>query len=172
GANNRNNSSETNDEESRNDLPAQTLSQLSIYLCIPSLADTDFLLRFIKQQLADYGIAESLLAITLIFADDESYQPLDFIDEHLITLAKAAVPKTCLLMNVDCQIYEAWLESSLYETALDNTIPTEAGTSLFFSNKAAHEALNLESDSYFLLTKIPNHTLSQTDNTANTDATS
>ena len=172
GANNRNNSSETNDEESRNDLPAQTLSQLSIYLCIPSLADTDFLLRFIKQQLADYGIAESLLAITLIFADDESYQPLDFIDEHLITLAKAAVPKTCLLMNVDCQIYEAWLESSLYETALDNTIPTEAGTLLFFSNKAAHEALNLESDSYFLLTKIPNHTLSQTDNTASTDSNS
>ena len=167
---NSNHSSDMDDEESRKDLPAQALPKLSIYLCIPSFADADFLIHFIKQQLADYGIADSSFEVIIILADDDSYQPLDFIDEHLMTLAKATTPVACMLITVDSQINEAWVESSLYETALDNTIPTEAGTLLFFSNKAAQEALNLGSDSCFLLTKIHNDTFSQTNSTADADS--
>src|SRR5690606_7033835 len=144
--------------------------KLSIYLCIPNLADADFLIRFIRQQLADYGIADSSFEVSIILADDDSHQPLDFIDEHLITLAKATTPVACMLITVDSQINEAWVESSLYETALDNTIPTEAGTLLFFSNKAAQEALNLENNSSILLTKVPNDTLNSLDNTTDADS--
>ena len=169
---NSNHSSDMDDEESSKDLPAPALPKLSIYLCIPSLADTDFLIHFIKQQLADYGIADSSFEVSIILAEDDSYQPLDFIDEHLMTLAKAAIPVACLLITVDSQINEAWVESSLYETALDNTIPTEAGTLLFFSNKAAQEALNLENNSSILLTKVPNDTLNSLDNTTDADSDS
>ena len=169
---NSNHSSDMDDEESSKDLPAPALPKLSIYLCIPSLADADFLIHFIKQQLADYGIADSSFEVSIILAEDDSYQPLDFIDEHLMTLAKAAIPVACLLITVDSQINEAWVESSLYETALDNTIPTEAGTLLFFSNKAAQEALNLENNSSILLTKVPNDTLNSLDNTTDADSDS
>ncbi len=169
---NSNHSSDMDDEESSKDLPAPALPKLSIYLCIPSLADADFLIHFIKQQLADYGIADSSFEFSIILAEDDSYQPLDFIDEHLMTLAKAAIPVACLLITVDSQINEAWVESSLYETALDNTIPTEAGTLLFFSNKAAQEALNLENNSSILLTKVPNDTLNSLDNTTDADSDS
>lgn len=169
---NSNHSSDMDDEESRKDLPAPALPKLSIYLCIPNLADADFLIRFIRQQLADYGIADSSFEVSIILADDDSHQPLDFIDEHLITLAKATTPVACMLITVDSQINEAWVESSLYETALDNTIPTEAGTLLFFSNKAAQEALNLENNNSILLTKVPNDTLNSLDNTTDADSDS
>lgn len=169
---NSNHSSDMDDEESRKDLPAQALPKLSIYLCIPNLADADFLIRFIKQQLADYGVADSSFEVSIILADDDYHQPLDFIDEHLITLAKATTPVACLLITVDSQINEAWVESSLYETTFDNTIPTEAGTLLFFSNKAAQEALNLENNSSILLTKVPNDTLNSLDNTTDADSDS
>src|SRR5690606_7072411 len=94
------------------------------------------------------------------------------IDEHLITLAKATTPVACMLITVDSQINEAWVESSLYETALDNTIPTEAGTLLFFSNKAAQEALNLENNNSIILTKVPNDTLNSLDSTTDADSDS
>ncbi|WP_123891910.1 hypothetical protein [Psychrobacter sp. DAB_AL32B] len=138
------------------DLPAHTLSKLPIYLCVPSLADSDFLIKFLKQQLAGYGITESVFTITLIIADDESYQPIEFINEYLITIANATDPQACLLIAIDSQINEAWLESSLYTNIADSTVPTEAGILLLFSNKAAQELLKLDNDTSFLLTKITN----------------
>ena len=161
------------DRSEETNLPVISLSMLSVYLSIPDLADATFLVEMVKQQLATYGIPEQLLAIHTIIADEDSnaadinslgngpddndsetYQPIQFIHEHLITLAKTSTPEICLFITVDSQINEQWLEANLYVDKAANLLPTEAGALLIFYNKAAKDLLGLEHKVSFSVTEI------------------
>ena len=137
------------------------LSKLAIYLCLPASADTDFLSLVVKEQLIDYGIPEDVLFITPImiddtdsFSDTDSYEPSQFINEHLIPLSQVTNPELCLMLIADSQITEEWLDAYLSSNHTANPIPTEAGALLVFSNKAAQEVLELDTDTSVLLTEI------------------
>lgn len=161
------------DRSEETNLPVTSLSTLSVYLSIPDLADATFLVEMVKQQLVTYGIPEQLLAIHTIIADEDSnaahtnslgngpddtdsetYQPIQFIHEHLITLAKTSTPEICLFITVDSQINEQWLEANLYVDKAANLLPTEAGALLIFYNKAAKDLLGLEHKVSFSVTEI------------------
>nr|WP_317200889.1 hypothetical protein [uncultured Psychrobacter sp.] len=134
----------THDDESMSaDTPTTLMSELSIYLCVPSIADTDYLMRFVKQQLMTYGLPESLLAITLLEANSEDHSPLQFFEEQLVVLS-ADEAKVCLLLAADSQISEVWLDEYLNTTETLNHIPTEASTLFIFYNQAARAVLDIE----------------------------
>lgn len=159
------------DSSAEDSLPVISLSTLSIYLSIPELADANYLVERLKQQLATYGIPEQLLTIQTIIADknprhtdsfhnshdgadSETYQPLQFIHGQLIALTKAATPEICLFITVDSQINEQWLEANLYVDNASNLLPTEAGILLIFYNKAAKDLLDLDHKVRFSMTEI------------------
>lgn len=159
------------DSSAEDSLPVISLSTLSIYLSIPELADANYLVERLKQQLATYGIPEQLLTIQTIIADknprhtdsfhnshdgadNETYQPLQFIHGQLIALTKAATPEICLFITVDSQINEQWLEANLYADNASNLLPTEAGILLIFYNKAAKDLLDLDHKVRFSMTEI------------------
>lgn len=159
------------DSSAEDSLPVISLSTLSIYLSIPELADANYLVERLKQQLATYGIPEQLLTIQTIIADknprhtdsfhnshdgadNETYQPLQFIHGQLIALTKAATPEICLFITVDSQINEQWLEANLYVDNASNLLPTEAGILLIFYNKAAKDLLDLDHKVRFSMTEI------------------
>ncbi len=166
------------DSSAEDSLPVISLSTLSVYLSIPELADANYLVERLKQQLATYGIPKQLLTIQTIIADEdpnlpnknarhtdsfhnshdgadsESYQPLQFIHEQLITLTKASTPEICLFITVDSQINEQWLEANLYADNASNLLPTEAGILLIFYNKAAKDLLDLDHKVRFSMTEI------------------
>lgn len=159
------------DSSAEDSLPVISLSTLSVYLSIPELADANYLVERLKQQLATYGIPEQLLTIQTIIADknprhtdsfhnshdgadNETYQPLQFIHGQLIALTKAATPEICLFITVDSQINEQWLEANLYVDNASNLLPTEAGILLIFYNKAAKDLLDLDHKVRFSMTEI------------------
>lgn len=166
------------DPSGDDNLPIISLSTLSVYLSIPELADANYLVEKLKQQLATYGIPEQLLTIQTIIADEdpnlpnknarhtdsfhnshdgadsESYQPLQFIHEQLIALTKASTPEICLFITVDSQINEQWLEANLYADNASNLLPTEASVLLIFYNKAAKDLLDLDHKVRFSMTEI------------------
>ncbi len=159
------------DSSAEDSLPVISLSTLSVYLSIPELADANYLVERLKQQLATYGIPEQLLTIQTIIADknprhtdsfhnshdgadSETYQPLQFIHGQLIALTKAATPEICLFITVDSQINEQWLEANLYVDNASNLLPTEAGILLIFYNKAAKDLLDLDHKVRFSMTEI------------------
>ena len=138
-----------------------SLAKLPIYLCLPASADTAFLSMVIKEQLMDYGIPEIMLSITPIVIDDidsanniDSSNPTQFINEHLMPLSQATVPELCFMLIADSQINEEWLDDHLSSNHNANAIPTEAGSLLVFSNKAAQEVLDLDTNTRVLLTEI------------------
>ena len=138
-----------------------SLAKLPIYLCLPAGADTAFLSMVIKEQLMDYGIPEIMLSITPIVIDDidsanniDSSNPTQFINEHLMPLSQATVPELCFMLIADSQINEEWLDGHLSSNHNANAIPTEAGALLVFSNKAAQEVLDLDTNNRVLLTEI------------------
>ncbi len=154
-----------NNDESTTTSPDASLSKLPIYLCIPEGADSSLLIAAIKEQLATYGISESLISITPIVtnntdaADDhandhKTYNPIKFINEHVMPLAQSASPELCLLIIVDSQINDEWLESQLYSSDKSNVIPTEAGALLAFCNQSAQDVLDIDTNASFLLTEI------------------
>ena len=143
-----------------------SLSKLPIYLCIPASADSTFLITAVKEQLAIYGIPETLIAMTPIVTDDTdvasandmasnttTYDPTKFINEHLIALSQSAAPELCLMLIADSQINDEWLDSHLFANTA-NVIPTEAGTLLVFFNKAAQDVLDIDTKASVLLTEI------------------
>ena len=166
------------DRSEETNLAMISLSTLSVYLSIPDLADATFLVEMVKQQLVSYGIPEQLLTIHTIItnedpnaantnfrntsfhnnrnngADSETYQPIQFIHEQLITLAKTSTPEICLFITVDSQINEQWLEANLSVDKAANLLPTEAGVLLIFYNKAAKDLFNLEHKVSFSVTEI------------------
>ena len=154
-----------NNDESTTISPDASLSKLPIYLCIPEGADSSLLIAAIKEQLATYGISESLISITPIITNDtdaaddhandhETYNPIKFINEHVMPLAQSASPELCLLIIADSQINDEWLESQLYSSDKSNVIPTEAGVLLVFCNQAAQDVLDIDTNASFLLTEI------------------
>ncbi len=150
--------------------------ELAVYLCVPALADTEFLSAFVAQQLETYGIFDAWFDIDVIRMDDElaldaattdGYQPLDFVEEQVMTLAEATTAQVCLFIAAHSQINEQWLEAQLDITAANN-VPSEAGTLLIFYNEAAQHIIDIEDSVALSLTKIY-HNIS-TANTANNDA--
>ncbi len=142
-------------------------TQLSIFICLPALADSAFIADMIKQQLSTYGIPEQHFIVTLVTSDDVDNSNIDdgtttlncpeqFIHKHLIRVSKAAMPEVCFLIAADSQINEPWLESNVYVDAAPNIIPTEASTLLIFSNKAAQDNLDMNDAVSFSLTEIGN----------------
>ena len=154
-----------NNDESTTTSPDASLSKLPIYLCIPEGADSSLLIAAIKEQLATYAISEAFISITPIITsdtesannnnkDNETYDPIQFINEHVMPLAQAASPELCLLIIADSQINDEWLESQLYSSNTSNIIPTEAGVLLVFCNQAAQDILDIDTNASFLLTEI------------------
>lgn len=155
---------ENNDESTATSSDA-VLSNLPIYLCIPEGADSSLLIAAIKEQLATYGISESLISITPIITnvtdaandhanENDTYSPINFINEHVMPLTQSASPELCLLIIADSQINDEWLESQLYLSDKSNVIPTEAGVLLVFCNQSAQDVLDIDTNASFLLTEI------------------
>lgn len=137
------------------------LSHLPIYLCIPASADAAILTAAVEEQMATYGIAESLTSITLVMTDDintadnaETYNPAQFIDEQLVSLSQSASPELRLLIIVESQINEEWLELQLGLSDISNVIPTESGVLLAFYNQAANEVLDISTTVGFSFTEF------------------
>ncbi|MDN3453963.1 MULTISPECIES: hypothetical protein [unclassified Psychrobacter] len=160
---------ESTDKENNNEAmtanPAGYLSSLPIYLCVPASADTAFLIAIIKEQLATYGIAETSLSITLITADSNNvadtladdttiYEPAEFINKRLISLAQSVTPDLCLMLIADSQISDEWLDDHLYSNQTANIVPTEAGTLLVFFNQAAQDVTHIDANTSILLTEV------------------
>lgn len=150
-------------------IDSAALITLEVYLCLPDVTNSALLVKVLQQQLASYEIPDSVFTITTIISDhthsnshhstigSKTYQPSQFIDEHLISLSKASAPTVYLLIAVDSQINEAWIASSLYAETRSNVIPTEAGTFLMFYNETAQSILDtydLKNSVRFSLTKI------------------
>lgn len=155
---------ENNDESSPTSSDA-LLSKLTIYLGIPAGADSSLLVAAVKEQLETYGIPESFISITPIITsdtesaddnnnDDESYDPIHFINEHLVSLSQSTSPELCLLLIADSQINDEWVESQLYSSDNSNVIPTEAGVLLVFCNQSAQDILDIVTNASFVLTEI------------------
>jgi hypothetical protein len=163
--------------DAMDNAPMIELSQLAVYLCLPMLADTAFIIDALKQQLALYGIAEHFIIIKTVTADDsaaDSYQPIAFINQQLIGLSKALTPEVCLFIGVDSQINEQWLESKLYAEATPTVVPTEASSLLIFCNQAAEDLLNLASANTvakigFLLTETTDSVANSSNKTIDTN---
>lgn len=129
--------------------------QLSIHLCFPENTNAPLLAQMLEQQLLGYGIPMALIKINTITNDDletsaaesvtadtEVYLPITFIDEHIIPLAQADTAEICLLIAVDSQINESWLETNYYDSSSSELVPTEASTLLMFCNQLAQDSLD------------------------------
>lgn len=164
-----NNSSKENSDDKMTAASTGHLTNLPIYLCLPSSADSAFLIATIKEQLATYGIPDTRIAITTIITDSTDVAntvannsannstiatPTEFINRHLLPLSKSTAPDLCLILIADSQISEEWLDTHLYSEQMTNVIPTEAGALLLFSNQAAQELLNIDASTRILLTEI------------------
>ncbi|WP_152513961.1 hypothetical protein [Psychrobacter aquaticus] len=151
-----------NEESDTKPIPsAVSLPKLPIHLCIPASADSAVLIAVLKEQLTAYGIPESLVSVTLIVTNDneqadniETYEPLGFINEQLMLLSQSAVPELRLMLIVDSQISDEWLDSHLYSELSSDIIPTEAGVLLVFFNQAAQDVLDINNHTAVLLTEI------------------
>jgi hypothetical protein len=127
---------------------------------VPEGADTDLLIAATKEQLSTYGFLDSLITINPIITSDTNpknnvtYDPIQFINEHVMPLAQSASPELCLLIIADSQLNDEWLELQLYSSNTSNVIPTEAGVLLVFCNQAAQDVLNIDTCANILLTKI------------------
>lgn len=138
-----------------------SLPKLPIYLCLPASADSTYIITAVKDQLMDYAIPETVLAITPIVTDDTdstrdtvTYDPAQFINEHIKPLSQLSDPKLCFMLIADSQINEEWLDAQLYANHGANVLPTEAGVLLVFFNKAAQKVLDIDTDASVLLTEI------------------
>lgn len=164
-----NNSRKENGDDKMTAASTGHLTNLPIYLCLPSSADSAFLIATIKEQLATYGIPDTRLAITTIITDSTDVSntvadnsanntaiatPTEFINRHILPLSKSTAPDLCLIIIADSQISEEWLDTHLYAEQMTNVIPTEAGALLLFSNQAAQELLNIDASTRILLTEI------------------
>lgn len=164
-----NNSRKENGDDKMTAASTGHLTNLPIYLCLPSSADSAFLIATIKEQLATYGIPDTRIAITTIITDGTDVAntvannsannstiatPTEFIHRHLLPLSKLTAPDLCLILIADSQISEEWLDNHLYAEQMTNVIPTEAGALLLFSNQAAQELLNIDANTCILLTEI------------------
>lgn len=164
---------ESNTDSAPTDLSNPSIAKLAIYLVLPASADTALLISAVEEQMLAYGIAQSLLFITPIIADESesiaainsaiANDPVQFIRDYLLPLSQSVTPEICLLLIADSQINEQWLESSLFAANLattanasgsSNIVPTEAGVLLVFYNQAAQNVLNLEDSVGFLLAEI------------------
>ncbi|MBE0442514.1 MAG: hypothetical protein ACTH7W_08095 [Psychrobacter sp.] len=157
------------DDDSMSTASNSYLSKLPIYLCLPASADSAPLITAIKEQLATYGISDILLSFTVIVADDNesadsvtsehiddiaTHDPAGFINKHLVSLSQSAIPDLCLLLIVDSQMSDDWLDTHLHSQQTSNIVPTEAGALLVFFNKAAQDLLNIETSTSVLLTEV------------------
>lgn len=142
-----------------------SLSELSIYLCLPASADPAFLSAVVKEQLMDYLIPETVISITSIVTDDNEVvgdieggtlhcDLTEFINEHIVALSQSDAPDLRLLLIADSQINEDWLDSNLVTNHHTNVIPTEAGTLLVFFNKATQDVLDIDDKASVLLTEF------------------
>ena len=136
--------------------------KLSIYLCLPSSADSTFLTTAVKNQLTEYLIPETAFSITPIVTDDDSNTVdgtptcniTEFINEHVMTLSQSDDPELCLVLIADSQINDEWLDSHLTTSHDTTAVPTEAGTLLIFFNKAAQNIIDIDEKASVLLTEF------------------
>lgn len=136
--------------------------KLSIYLCLPSSADSTFLTTAVKNQLTEYLIPETVFSITSIVTNDDShavdgtptYNITEFINEHVMTLSQSDDPELCLVLIADSQINEEWLDAHLATSHDTTAVPTEAGTLLIFFNKAAQNVIDIDNKASVSLTEF------------------
>ncbi|MER1973893.1 MAG: hypothetical protein ABS880_09010 [Psychrobacter alimentarius] len=134
--------------------------KLSIYLCLPSSADSTFLTTAVKNQLTEYLIPEIAFSITSIVTDNDSNAVdstltcniTEFINEHVMTLSQSDDPELCLVLIADSQINNEWLDAHLTTSHDTTAVPTEAGTLLIFFNKAAQNVIDIDDKASVLLT--------------------
>lgn len=136
--------------------------KLSIYLCLPSSADSTFLTTAVKNQLTEYLIPEIAFSITSIVTDNDSNAVdstltcniTEFINEHVMTLSQSDDPELCLVLIADSQINNEWLDAHLTTSHDTTAVPTEAGTLLIFFNKAAQNVIDIDDKASVLLTEF------------------
>ncbi|MGP5120695.1 hypothetical protein ACTXJF_11610 [Psychrobacter alimentarius] len=136
--------------------------KLSIYLCLPSSADSTFLTTAVKNQLTEYLIPEIAFSITSIVTDNDSNAAdstltcniTEFINEHVMTLSQSDDPELCLVLIADSQINNEWLDAHLTTSHDTTAVPTEAGTLLIFFNKAAQNVIDIDNKASVLLTEF------------------
>lgn len=153
-------------------LSHSSLSEFSIYLCLPSSADSVSLTTAIKKHLTEYLIPESVFSITPIITDDDSHTidgtPTcninEFINKHVVPLSQSDDPELCLILIADSQINDEWLDTHLFTEHGANSVPTEAGTLLIFFNKAAQNVLNIDNTASVLLTEFGISDIQSNDN--------
>lgn len=136
--------------------------KLSIYLCLPSSADSTFLTTAVKNQLTEYLIPGTAFSITSIVTDNDSNAVdstltcniTEFINEHVMTLSQSDDPELCLVLIADSQINNEWLDDHLTTSHDTTAVPTEAGTLLIFYNKAAQNVIDIDDKASVLLTEF------------------
>lgn len=136
--------------------------KLSIYLCLPSSADSTFLTTAVKNQLTEYLIPETAFSITSIVTDNDSNAVdstptcniTEFINKHVMTLSQSDDPELCLVLIADSQINNEWLDAHLTTSHDTTVVPTEAGTLLIFFNKAAQNVIDIDDKASVLLTEF------------------
>lgn len=142
-------------ENTASTLTSQT--ELSFFICLPALANTDIVTTIVKQQLLSYGLLEHHYTIATIHletdGDAAEFAPESFINNRLVTLSRSLKAEVCFLIVADSQINQQWLESDQYLDTKHNIVPTEASTLLIFSNEVAQEQLDMTSNN-FLFTDI------------------
>ncbi|MGP9689180.1 hypothetical protein ACT3TH_08480 [Psychrobacter sp. AOP22-C1-C5] len=157
-------------EENNDDIISTSseasLSKLPIYLCLPTSADSTFLITAVKEQLMSYAFPEAVLSIIPIVTDDTdvesnavTYDPAQFINKHIKPLSQSSAPEICFVLIADSQIHEEWLDTHLFANPSVNIVPTEAGVLLVFFNKAAQKILDIDPSASVLLTEVctPSH---------------
>lgn len=136
------------------------LEQITLYICLPTLANSASIKRLVSQVLLDYGIAQQHLLIKIIKsadfdnADSVNIAPYQFVNDQIKTLPKNTMPEVCLLLLADSQMNEDWLESTQHKGTADSVIPTEMCSLFIFSNEAAQTLLNISDSVKVLFTDI------------------
>lgn len=141
--------SENNEAQSTlNSQPSDTkLSNLPIYLLIPDLVNKSYIKQFLIEQLIGYGFAEDVIDIHSVQVEspDNTSTPLGVIKNHIKNLANSADPQLSLVIGVDSQINDEWLEAYYYTSANPSSIvPEEAGVMLFVCNTAAKSFVEID----------------------------
>lgn len=164
-------SNDKQQSQEANDAQLTASIELSIHLCLPENTNAPLLTQMLEQQLQSYGIPMASMKINTIIIEDlgtsaaesvttdtEAYLPIAFIDEHIIPLAQADTAEICLLIMVDSQINESWVETNDYDSSSSELVPTEASALLIFCNQLAQDSLgnnapNLDEPLSFSITK-------------------
>lgn len=142
--------SETQEAQSavNTQLPDTKLSTLPIYLLISDLANKSYIKQDLIKQLVGYGFPEEVIDINSITLEEsdknnsqnqnQSLTPLSAIKNHIINITQSADPQISLVIAVDSQINDEWLEAHYFTSANPSSIvPQEAGALLFLCNAAA-----------------------------------